>query len=199
MRLLLCCLCLVLLGCTPPNQKYSDGKVEESKNLFNAIGGEGNYKTRYERIHNAPASRLCEAIMPLQAVSWTFIPMTEPGVIRWKPNGFGHRLGFRENGGIGVQRINDLLREETVKCTKARNRTSLIPPGMPSEDRECGVVAVKAVCGENFVTYENYERLQELADEMLAYKKRLQGPIRADNEIRCSGYNIGGSTRMRCR
>lgn len=199
MRLLIASLCIILLGCTPATQKLSSKQKKKSQALFTAMAGEGDYKSRYENIYNTPAPRLCEAMMPMQSIDWTFVPMLEPGVIRWIYKAKEVSFGRRTNAGIGYLRLYDLLTDETRKCTKARNRTSIVPEGAPWEDRVCGPVAVKAVCGSTFVSYENYERLIELSEEMKKYQKMLRGPIRADNEINCSGYSIGGSTRMRCR
>lgn len=199
MRLLIACLCLVFLGCTPATQKFSEAKVKESHILFDAIAGEGDYKTRYERVYNSPAVELCKAAMPLQSLGSTFVAMPEPGVIRWQHGGMSVRLGRETNGGLGYRRLTNMLEDETVACSKAKNRTWQLLKRYPSADWECGIKAVKTVCGTDFVTYENYERLRVSASEYRDYNKKLQGTPRPDNQINCSGYTIGNTTRTTCR
>lgn len=198
MRLLVACLCLVLLGCTTETQKFSAAKVNESRILFDAIGGEGDYKTRYERIYNVPTVELCEAAMPLQSLGSTFVAMPEPGVIRWMHGGKSVRFDSETNGKLGYIRLTNMLEDETVACTKANNRTWEFLQRFPSADWECGIEAVKTVCGKDFVTYENYERLRVSAREYRDYRRKLSGPPRPDNQIECSSYTIGNSTRTRC-
>jgi len=189
---------LVCLGCTPETQKFAEAKQKDSHILFDAIGGEGDYKTRYERIYNAPAAELCEATMPLQSTGSTFVAMPEPGVIRWQHGGKSVSLGYETNGGLGYKRLTNMLEDETIACSKAKNRTWQLLKRFPSADWECGIEAVKTVCGTDFVTYENYERLRVSAREYRDFHRKLQGTPRPDNQIECSSYTIGNSTRTRC-
>ena len=199
MRIIILFFSLFVAGCINTVERIENAQIEKTRQLFNVVTPEGNYSSRYRAIHNLPATKLCEAVLPLQVIDWIFIPMLEPvGVIRWNKKVY-IQLESTENAEIGLSRLYKLLELETRNCQKTRGRP-LISPSY--EDRECGAQAVREVCGGDFVSEKNYERLLQLQKERKIYQKavnnRIVRNLRPDNEIRCTGYTLGGYSSLKC-
>ena len=77
------------------------------------------------------------------------------------------------------------------------------PYNEPWEDVTCSALAVKKVCGDDFVSEENYDRLMILGKERLEYRDAVidarVDAIWRSSQINCSGYTIGNTTRTTCR
>ena len=201
-----------LTGCSPSVEKIENERIEQTQKIIDSFVPEGNYSSRYRVIHKMPTTQLCEAVLPLQRLEHIFIPMLDPaGIIRWKKRQFPSvlRADSTSNVNIVLTRLYNELTNETRKCSKAASR---LYGSKPWEDRSCGAKAVKVVCGDEFVSEENYERLLKINKERDLYRdavisrkvdavmrstrsERMQNRVGA---ISCVGNTSYGSTIVNC-
>ena len=204
MRLVLLFMSLFLFACGNSVEKSENKWVGEAEKTIDAIIPEGNYRARYKAVHALSGPQLCEAVLPLQRLDGIFIPMLEPvGVIRWKWEPQIYLLGDQtSNVNIALDRLYNELTRETETCSKAAGRNFY--GQKPWEDRECGAVAVRAVCGVEFVSEANYDRLLEIHEERKIYRSAVssrtaRAVYRAANPTTyCSGTTISGISRVYC-
>jgi len=176
MRLILIGVCLTLMACGNSVEKIETKWVDETEKTFDAIIPEGNYRSRYKAVHALSGPQLCEAVLPLQRLDWIFIPMLEPvGVIRWKRHPQNYLLSdLTSNVNIAVDRLYDELTQKTETCSKAAGRNY---GSKPWDDVGCSIVAVRAVCGDEFVSDANYDRLLEIDKERKVYQQAMSSKM----------------------
>lgn len=203
MRLILIGICLTLMSCGNSVEKIEKKWVGEAEETFDAIIPDGNYRARYEAVHALSGPQLCEAMLPLQRLDWIFIPMLEPvGVIRWKQHPQSHLGDHTSNVNIAVSRLYRELTQKTDTCSKAAGRNY---GEKPWEDVGCSLIAVKAVCGDEFVSEANYDRLLEIDKERKIYRNAKSTAFAraayktANPTTYCTGSTIGGISNIRCK
>ena len=73
----------------------------------------------------------------------------------------------------------------------------------PWDDVTCSASAVRKICGNDFVSEENYDQLMLTPQERRPYREALSDArvdaIWRSSQINCSGYTIGNTTRTTCR
>jgi len=129
--------------------------------------------------------------------------MLEPvGVIRWKWHPQSYLLGDQTtNINIAVDRLYRELTQKTETCSKSAGRNY---GEKPWDDVGCSIIAVRAVCGDEFVSEANYDRLLEIEKERNVYRNAVtsrtaRAAYRAANPTTyCSGTTIGGISRISC-
>ena len=204
MKLVLLFMSLFLFACGNSVGTIEDKWVGEAEKTIDAIIPDGNYRDRYKAVGALSGSQLCEAVLPLQRLDGIFIPMLEPvGVIRWK---YEPQIYLPDdqtsNINIAVGRLYNQLTAETEFCSKANGRNFY--EQKPWEDWACGVVAVRKVCGDEFVSEANYDRLLAIFEERKVYRsavtsREARAAYRAANPTTyCSGTTVGGVSRLYC-
>ena len=213
MRKIYLSLFLLLAACATTRgtiAKIEKQRLTEAQENFNAPIPEGNFRSRHKAIHALPGEQLCEAVLPINKLDWFFIPMTEPvGVVRWKKQYFtssqiGEHTG---NVKIGINRLFDELENELRKCFIKAGMPYIVADkpylDQPWDDVTCSASAVRKICGNDFVSEENYDQLMLTPQERRPYREALRDArvdaIWRSSQINCSGYTIGNTTRTTCR